>query len=101
MLRAAKLFLLFVALFLAASLGRAQSPAPIVVEAASSSTTSVAAKPQAPATKDPVSLEAAIRSLEEMKAANAELLKKQQATLQRLDELQQAAEQLKIFSKRG
>lgn len=39
--------------------------------------------------------------LQQMKAANEEILKKQQDTLQRLDELQKAAEQLKVFSKRG
>lgn len=36
-----------------------------------------------------------------MKAANEEMLRKQEATLQQLDEIQKAAEQLKIFSKRG
>jgi hypothetical protein len=36
-----------------------------------------------------------------MEAANADVLKKQQATLATLDELQKAAEELKIFSKRG
>ena len=36
-----------------------------------------------------------------MKAANAETLKKQETTLQQLDELQKAAEQIKVFTKRG
>ena len=36
-----------------------------------------------------------------MKSANDEILKKQTATLLQLDELQKAAEQLKIYSKRG
>ena len=39
--------------------------------------------------------------LEQMKAANDDLLRKQQATLQQLEELQKSAEQLKIFSKRS
>jgi hypothetical protein len=36
-----------------------------------------------------------------MKATNAETLKKQEAVLQQLDELQKAAEQMKAFGKRG
>jgi hypothetical protein len=36
-----------------------------------------------------------------MKATNAATIKKQQATLEMLDELQKAADELKIFSKRG
>ena len=36
-----------------------------------------------------------------MKVANDELLKKQEAALQRLDELQKAADELKIFGKRS
>jgi hypothetical protein len=39
--------------------------------------------------------------LQQMKVANEDILKKQEATLQRLDEIQKAAEQLKVFSKRG
>jgi hypothetical protein len=44
---------------------------------------------------------AAIKSLQEIKAANDETLRKQQNTLERLDDLQKAAEQIKIFAKRG
>ena len=36
-----------------------------------------------------------------LKASNAELLKKQQQTLQKLDEIKQQAEQLRIWSKRS
>ncbi|MFN2542103.1 MAG: hypothetical protein ABR514_08055 [Chthoniobacterales bacterium] len=43
----------------------------------------------------------AIKQLQEMKTANEELLKKQEAALQKLDELQQAADELKIFGKRS
>ena len=39
--------------------------------------------------------------LKEMKAANVETLQKQAATLEQLDELEKAADQLKIFAKRG
>jgi hypothetical protein len=47
------------------------------------------------------SVETAINVLEQMKAKNEETLKKQGAALQQLDELQQAADQVKIFGKRG
>jgi cell shape-determining protein MreC len=101
MMRATKLILFSLALLFLASAGRSQSPAPIVVDAASSASTSVTAKTTAAPAKAPESLDGAIKLLEEMQAANAALLKKQEATLQKLDELQQDAEQLKIFSKRG
>ena len=39
--------------------------------------------------------------LQEIKAANEEMLKKQEAALQQLDELQKAADEIKVFSKRG
>lgn len=50
---------------------------------------------------DMVSLPAAIKLLQEMKTANEEVLKKQQAALQQLEELQKAADELKIFGKRS
>jgi len=72
----------------------AQSPTPIVVQAASAtaatSTTSV------PATADVHSIPDAINLLEQIK-----VLAKQKAALERLDELQDAADQLRIFAKRG
>ena len=40
-------------------------------------------------------------ALAEIKAANAAVLQKQQATLQRLETLQQEADQLRIYTKRG
>ena len=39
--------------------------------------------------------------LQEMKAANEETLRKQAATLEELDELAKAADQIRIFSKRS
>jgi hypothetical protein len=101
MMRAPKLILFSLVLVLVAGVGRLQSQAPIVVDAASSAPAAAKAPVTKAAAAAPVSLDGAIKSLEEMKAANAELLKKQEATLQRLDELQQDAEQLKIFSKRS
>ncbi len=68
----------------------AQSPAPITPAPVSTSVT----------TKS-VPLSETIKSLRDLKEANEQILKKQQATLEALDELQKAADQIKIFSKRG
>ena len=92
----------FVCAVLLAVVGvRAQSPTPIIVQAASATAaTSTSSKP-APAATDTQSLPNAIKSLEQIKAANDEVLAKQKAALERLAELQDAAEQLRIFAKRG
>jgi hypothetical protein len=77
----------------------AQSPAPIVVQAASATTAvQVAAPPPALPAAD---LSETTKVLQEIKAANAETLKKQEAVLQQLDELQKAAQQIKIFAHRS
>jgi len=76
----------------------AQSPKPIIVQAA----TPAAAPARAPAAPESsLSLQAALKELQEMKAANEETLRKQAATLEQLDELEKTAEQIKIFSRRG
>jgi len=102
--------LVFVALIatgaLIASHSSVKSQQPIVVQAANgvSATSSpgapVAAAPNSSAAS-PEAFVIAIRTLEQIKSGNAEVLKRQEATLQQLDQLQQAAEELKIFSKRG
>jgi hypothetical protein len=77
----------------------AQSPTPIVVQAAST-VTSTSSKPAATGA-DVHSIPEAIKLLEQIKVANGEVLAKQKAALERLDELQDAADQLRIFAKRG
>lgn len=78
----------------------AQSPAPIVVQAATPA-------PAAPAVSNPGPATAAadtknmMQLLQQMQATNAETIKRQEAALQTLDQLQKAAEEIKIFSKRG
>lgn len=81
---------------------RAQSPTPLVVQAASPATAvgTAAAAALAPPAANSAFLAAAIRSLEEIKATDAETLKRQEATLEKLDELQKAADQLRIFAHR-
>ena len=95
-MKAMALITLF-ALALSLEQANAQQPTPvqIVVQAA-----------PAPAAPAPASVPAggsldAVKALQQAKAANAETLKKQEATLAQLDELLKAAEQLKIFSKRS
>jgi hypothetical protein len=93
---------LFILLFAATSIfaARAQSPAPVVVPALSPAAIISPTSKTAPAV-DSVSLPLTIKTLQEMKAANEEILKKQEAALQQLDELQKAADEIKVFSKRG
>src|SRR4051794_30440531 len=79
--------------------GFAQQPSPPMVIVQAAGTTTAAAPAPAAASADSA-IVAAIKSLEQTKTANDALLKKQEATLQQLDELQKAAEQLKVFSKR-
>jgi hypothetical protein len=80
--------LFFISLLAAVAIivAQAQSPAPTVVP---------------PTALETESLSAATKQLQEVKTANEELLKKQEAALQRLDELQKAADELKIFGKRS
>jgi len=78
----------------------AQTPAPaMVVQAAPAATAPTA--PAGAAEQDSAASLAAVQLLQAMKAANEETLRKQAATLQQLDELEKAVDQLKIFSKRG
>jgi hypothetical protein len=75
----------------------AQSPIPVIVPAVTP-----AAAPKAattPASAD--SAAAVLKSLQEMKVANEETLRKQMATLAQLDELEKLAEQIKIYTKRS
>jgi len=76
----------------------AQSPKPVIVQAA----TPAAAPSRAPvAPESSLSLQAALKELQEIKAANEETLRKQAATLEQLDALEKTAEQIRIYSRRG
>lgn len=79
------------------SLLHAQSPAPVIVQAMTRAPTS-----KAPATADnATSVQGALKSLQALKAANEEILKQQAATLIKLDEIEKAAQEIRIYSKRG
>ncbi len=82
----------------AVSAAYAQSPAPIVVQAM---TPESANAPRVVPAVSAVSSDATLKLLQEIKAANAAVLGKQAETLQQLEELEKAADQIKIFSKRG
>ena len=79
-------------------LARAQNPAPVVVQAAAPA---AAAAPVAPPAHVATDSKTVLQLLQQMQATNAATIKKQEATLTALDELQKAAEDLKIYSKRG
>lgn len=97
MMRILKISCLIVAV--ACTAATAQSPPPIIVQAAS------AVPPKSTTTSAPVaavsSVADAVKLLEKIKSDNDEVLAKQKAALDRLDELQEAADQLRIFAKRG
>ncbi len=94
--------ILFISLCVTMSIfaANAQSPTPIIVQAATPSASQGAA-PVLTVGSDSSSLSDAIKLLQEIKTTNAETLKKQQAVLEQLDDLQKAAEQIKIFAHRG
>jgi len=88
--------------FLALGIANAQSPAPVIVQPANSTAAATSTSSKTAATSaDVQSIPAALKLLEQIKASNDEVLAKQKAALQKLEELQEAADQLRIFAKRG
>lgn len=85
------------AAFLAAS-GFAQTPAPIIMQAATPAPPANAQPVAAPVVDTTTSIMA---QLQQIHATNAATIKKQEAALATLDALQKAADEIKIFSKRG
>ena len=79
---------------------QAPTPAMIVVQAANAAAAAAPAATPA-AAQDSNALRSTIQTLEKMKAGNEDTLKRQEALLQQLEELQKAADQIKIFSHRS
>lgn len=81
-----------------ASISDAQSPTPLVVPAMTPATTA-----KGPAAPDDAagSTQEALKALQAMKAANEEILKQQAATLLKLDEIEKAANEIRIYTKRS
>jgi hypothetical protein len=75
----------------------AQSPAPVVVQAASPIPTKVVPTPVAVTTD---ATAANLKVLRELKAANEAILSKQKAALETIDELQKTADQIKFYTSR-
>ena len=75
----------------------AQTPTPVVVPAAAPA----AAAKTAPAAETDSSLGAALKLLQQMKAANEETLRKQAATLEQLDVIEKEANEIRIYTKRS
>ena len=81
-----------------ASMSDAQSPSPIVVPAMTPATSTQSAVAAGVTT---TSTQTTLKVLQAMKAANEEILKQQAATLQKLDEMEKAANEIRIYTKRG
>ena len=88
--------------FLVLGIANAQSPTPVIVQPANTTAAVTSTSTKTAATSaDAQSIPAALKLLEQIKAGNDEVLAKQKAALQKLEELQEAADQLRIFAKRG
>jgi hypothetical protein len=91
------LILVFISAMIIVSTSDAQSPMPVVVAAV----TPAAAQTPAAAAVSIAATQTTLKALQTMKAANDEILKQQEATLLKLDEIEKAANDLRIYSKRG
>ncbi len=81
-----------------------QAPTPVVLQAVNAPAPTPATAPRAvvpAAADDAAATKNMTQLLQAMQATNAETIKKQEMALQTLDALQKAAEEIKIFSKRG
>jgi hypothetical protein len=92
------LLLSILAAAMVVSSGRSQTPMPVVVPAMTPATTA-----QSPVTAavTTASTQTTLKALQAIKAANDEILKQQAATLEKLDEMEKAAQEIRIYSKRG
>jgi hypothetical protein len=80
------------------SIGVAQTPMPVVVPAMTPAKT---AQTPVTAAVTTTTTQTLLKALQAMKAANDEILKQQAATLEKLDEMEKAAQDIRIYSKRG
>lgn len=92
------IFFLLAAVAIGSSNAQSQSPMPVIVPAMTPVT---GAKTTGAADTAAGSAQAVLKALQAMKAANEEILKQQAAALQRLDEMEKAANEIRIYSKRG
>jgi len=92
------LFLSILAAAMVVSIGHAQSPMPVVVPAMTPATT---AQTPVTAAVTTASTQTTLKALQAIKAANEEILKQQAATLEKLDEIEKAAQEIRIYTKRS
>jgi hypothetical protein len=91
---------LFLSLIMAALViftAAAQTPMPIIVPAMTPAT----AQSPVTAAVTTTSTQTTLKALQALKAANDEILKQQAATLEKLDEVEKAANEIRIYTKRG
>jgi hypothetical protein len=86
------------AILLAALVDVLPAQTPVIVQAA---TPAARTSQQSAPSANSGSMQEALKMLQEIKAANEETLRKQAATLELLDEMEKAAEQIKVYTKRG
>ena len=79
------------------TMGNAQTPVPVIVPAMTPATAPAAVV----AGVNTTATQTTLKALQGIKAANEEILRQQTATLQKLDEMEKAAQELRIYSKRG
>jgi hypothetical protein len=84
---------------LALTVADAQSP--VIVQPANSVPVNTPAAAPVAAAAAASDLKTMLQDLQAMQTKNEETIKKQEAALATLDELQKAVEELKVFSKRG
>jgi hypothetical protein len=77
--------------------GQGQSPMPVIVPAMTPAT--VVKTPAAESAAG--SAQTVVKALQAMKTANEEILKQQEATLQKLEEMEKAAQEIRILTKRN
>jgi hypothetical protein len=88
----------FLAAAFLVSISDAQSPMPVIVPAM---TPAASATSPVTAAVTTTSTQATLKALQAMKAANDEILKQQAATLLKLDEIEKAANEIRIYTKRS
>lgn len=92
------LFLSILAAAMVVSIGHSQSPMPVVVPAMTPAST---AQTPVTAAVTTASTQTTLKALQAIKAANEEILKQQAATLEKLDEIEKAAQEIRIYTKRS
>ena len=92
------LFLSILVAAVIAPISYAQAPTPIVVQAITPATKTQSTVSTAVST---TATQTMLKALQAMKAANDEILKQQQATLLKLEEMEKAANDIRIYTKRG